>query len=145
MPDTPAPSGRPEQTGPAAADANPNASEMRLYSTTGERLYLDAGERAAFLLALDAEAPAERMYGRTLHYTGCRPTEALQLTVGRVLVSEQALVLRSIKKRRIDRRGRERAPQYRTVPVPAALIEGLDLVFNLRAGLGHTRTCRCGR
>ena len=73
------------------------------------------------------------MYGHVLHYTGCRPTEALQLTVERVLISEQALVLRSLKKRKIDRTGRERAPQYRTVPVPAALIESLDLVFNLRA------------
>ena len=75
------------------------------------------------------------MYGHVLHYTGCRPTEALQLTVWRVLVSKQAplLVLRSLKKRRINRRGRERAPQYRTVPVLAALIESLGLVFNLRA------------
>ena len=81
MPDTTAPTGRPEQTGQPAAGAGPNASEMRLYSATGERLYLDAGERAAFLLALDAEAPAERMYGHVLHYTGYRPTEALQLTV----------------------------------------------------------------
>ena len=51
---------------------------MRLYSATGERLYLNA------------EAPAERMYGHVLHYIGCRPTEALQLTVWRVLVSKQA-------------------------------------------------------
>ena len=41
--------------------------------------------------------------------------------------------MRSLKKRKIDRTGRERAPQYRTVPVPAALIESLGLVFNLRA------------
>ena len=38
-----------------------------------------------------------------------------------------------LKKRKIDRTGQERTPQYRTVPVPAALIESLDLVFNLRA------------
>ena len=76
------------------------------------------------------------MYGHVLHYTGCRPTEALQLTVGRVLISEQALVLHSLKKRKIDRTGRERAPQYRTVPVPAALIESLDLVFNSAPGSG---------
>ena len=101
--------GRPEQTGQPGTDAGPS-SEMRLYSATGERLYLDAGERAAFLSALDAEAPANHMYGHVLHYTGCRPTEALQLTVGRVLVSEQALVLRSLKKCKIDRRGQERRP-----------------------------------
>ena len=41
--------------------------------------------------------------------------------------------MRSLKKRKIDRRRQERAPQYRTVPAPAALIESLDLVFNLRA------------
>ena len=132
MPDTPAPTGRPEQTRQPAAGAGPNASEMRLYSATGERLYLDAGERAAFLSALDAEVPARRMYGHVLHYTGCLPTEALQVTVGRVLMDEAALVLRSLKKRKIDRTGQERPPQYRIVPVPAALIESLDLVFNLR-------------
>ena len=95
MPHTPAQTGPPRQTGqPAAGTGLPKqtgpSSEMRLYSATGERLYLDAGERAAFLSALDAEAPANHMYGHVLHYTGCRPTEALQLTVGRVLVSERA-------------------------------------------------------
>ena len=54
--------------------------------------------------------------------------------MGRVLIAEQALLFRSLKKRKIDRGGRERAPQHRAVPVPAALIESLDLVFNLRAG-----------
>ena len=44
MPDTPAPTGRPEQTGQPAADAGlsaqagPSASEMRLYSATGKGL-----------------------------------------------------------------------------------------------------------
>ena len=47
MPDTTAPTGRPEQTGQPAAHAGPNASEMRLYSATGERLYLPS--EAAFL------------------------------------------------------------------------------------------------
>ena len=77
------------------------------------------------------------MYGHVLHYTGCRPTEVLQLTVGRVLISEQALVLRSLKKRKIDRTGQERAPQYRTVPVPAALIESLGPVFNSAPASGR--------
>ena len=49
--------------------------------------------RTAFLLTLNAEAPAQRMYRQVLRYTGCRPTEALQLTVGRVLVSKRALVV----------------------------------------------------
>ena len=44
--------------------------------------------------------------------------------------------MRSLKKRKIDRTGQERAPQYRTVPVPAALIESLGLVFNSAPGSG---------
>ncbi|WP_241086002.1 tyrosine-type recombinase/integrase [Candidatus Vondammii sp. HM_W22] len=109
------------------------APEMRLFSPTGERLYLNAQERAAFLSALDEEEPNDRMFCQLLHYTGCRPTEALQLVPARVLIEEQAIVYRSLKKRKVDGRGRKKLAQYRAVPVPAILIEYLDLVFDLRA------------
>lgn len=107
--------------------------EMRLFSPTGERLYLTAQERGAFLSALDEEDPTDRMFCQLLHYTGCRPTEALQLIPRRVLIDEVSIVFRSLKKRKFDGRGREKQPQYRTVPVPSILIEHLDLVFDLRA------------
>ncbi len=106
--------------------------EMRLFSPEGERLYLNAQEREQFLSALDEEDPQDRLFCHVLHYSGCRPTEARELIMRRVLVDEKALVFRSLKKRKTDSQGREKQPQYRTVPVPSILIEQLDLVFHLR-------------
>jgi integrase len=107
--------------------------EMRLFGTAGERLYLTAPERHRFLAALDEEHPAARLFCHVLHYSGCRPSEALELIPRRVLVDEKALVFRSLKKRKKDARGRIKQPQFRTVPIPEILTEQLDLVFGIRA------------
>ena len=115
---------------PPASEISP---EMRIYSPAGERLYLTAEERAAFLRASIEEPPAERMFCQVLHDTGCRPTEARELTSDRILLEERGIVFRTLKKRKTDGRGRTKLPQYRTVPVSDRLIENLDLVFSLRA------------
>ena len=107
--------------------------EMRLFGPGGERLYLTALERQRFLSALDEEHPMDRLFCHVLHFSGCRPSEALELAPRRVLFDEQALVFRSLKKRKFDPRGRTKQPQYRTVPVPNILIENLDLVYGIRA------------
>ncbi len=107
--------------------------EMRLFSPAGERLYLTAQERKLFLSAAEEEERVERMFCHVLHYTGCRPSEALELSPGRILIDDQALVFRSLKKRKEDGRGRTKQPQYRTVPVPKILVESLDLVFGIRS------------
>ena len=112
-----------------AAEISP---EMRLFSPTGERLYLTAQERQRFLAALDEEVPMDRLFCRVLHFTGCRPSEALELVVGRVLVEEKALVFRSLKKRKQDSKGRTKQAQFRTVPVPEVLIEQLDYAYEIR-------------
>lgn len=83
--------------------------------------------------ALDEEDPTDRMFCQLLHYTGCRPTKALQLAPKRVLIDEVSIVFRSLKKQKFDGRGREKQPQLRTVPIPQSFIERLDLVFDLRA------------
>ena len=75
-----------------------------------------------------------RLFCHVLHFTGfVRPSDALELTPGRILIEEKALVFRSLKKRKLDSRGRVKQPQYRTVPVPEMLIENLDLVYGIRA------------
>jgi len=107
--------------------------EMRLFSPGGERLYLNADERQRFLAALDEEDPIDRMFCQLLHYTGCRPTEARELALKGVLINEQCIVFRSLKKRKTDSKGKIKLPQFRTVPVPSILIEHLDLVFDIRA------------
>lgn len=107
--------------------------EMRLFSPGGERLYLTGQERQRFLAALDEERPMDRLFCHVLHFTGCRPSEGLELTPSRILIDEMALVFRSLKKRHLDSKGRVKQPQFRTVPVPEMLIENLDLVYGIRA------------
>jgi integrase len=106
--------------------------EMRLFSPDGERLYLTTQERKRFLDALNEETREDRMFCQVLHYTGCRPSEALELTPSRILIDTKDIVFRSLKKRKIDGKGRVKQPEYRTVPVPANLIDIFDLVFDIR-------------
>lgn len=90
---------------------------FNLYDQYGTRLYLNAVERAPFLLAAEQADPPAQTLALTLHYTGCRISEALQLTVGRVDASEAVLVFESLKKRK---RG-----IFRAVPVPHHLLNTL--------------------
>lgn len=119
----------------SAAGSRPQgapAPEMRLFDDAGDRLYLSAAERAAFLAAASAQPREDRVFCHLLHFTGCRPSEALELSPDRVLLDDRAVVFRSLKKRATDRQGRPKRPQFRTVPVPARLTDDLDLVFDLR-------------
>jgi integrase len=106
--------------------------EMRLFSPGGERLYLTAQERKRFLDALNEETREERVFCQVLHYTGCRPSEALELTPSRILIDTKDIVFRSLKKRKIDGKGRVKQPEYRTIQVPSNLIDIFDLVFDIR-------------
>ena len=54
---------------------------MDLHDTQGRRLYLTAAERAAFLAAAKQAALPVRTFCLVLHYTGCRISEALALTL----------------------------------------------------------------
>ena len=111
---------------------NDFAPEMRLFDNDGQRLYLSADERKRFLDAATKENREERIFCHVLHFTGCRPSEALELTPGRVHIADHEIVFRTLKKRKRDRQGREKKPQFRTIPVPGNLIDQMDLVFDLR-------------
>ena len=97
---------------------------MQIYDTQGHRLYLTGSERAAFRTAAEAAPREVRTYCWTLLYTGCRPSEALALTADRVDFQAAVLTFESKKKRR--------SGLYRAVPVPASLLDALDLVHGLR-------------
>jgi integrase len=105
---------------------------MRIYDPQGNRLYLNAAERQAFLAAAGEEGPQERVFCHVLYYTGCRPSEALELTARRIFVDERAILIRSLKKRAFHNDGSPKEPEYRTVDVPEVLIEDIDLVFDVR-------------
>jgi integrase len=97
---------------------------MQIYDTQGHRLYLTGSERAAFRTAAEGAPREVRTYCWTLLYTGCRPSEALALTADRVDFQAAVLAFASKKKRRTG--------LYRAVPVPATLLDALDLVHGLR-------------
>ena len=110
------------------------APEMRLFDQEGRRLYLNQEERARFLKAVEKEDRENRVLCRLLYYTGCRPSEALELTPERIELDRNEIVFRSLKKRTYDQQGRVKPPRFRIVPSPAQLMDELDLVFDLRRG-----------
>lgn len=106
---------------------------MRLYDDHGQRLYLTPEERQLFAgAALHAAASNEaRTFCRTLYYTGCRPSEALQFTSDRVDFNSGVMVFRTLKKRKDPETGRPKI-KYRAVPVPGSFLDELNLVHNLK-------------
>lgn len=100
------------------------AAGIRLYTADGTRKYVTASERDAFLREAEHADRQVRTLCMTLAYAGCRLSEALALTVDRVDLAAGVLVFASLKKRRPD--------IFRAVPVPAALLDALDLVHGIR-------------
>ncbi len=98
---------------------------MDLYDKLGQRKYLNVTEWQAFLRAAAAAPPDVGTFCQTLAYSGCRISEALQLTAGRVDVADGVLVIESLKKR-------ERGI-YRAVPVPPSYLDTLASVHGVIA------------
>lgn len=97
-----------------------------LFDTEGQRLYLTTDERQAFLEAAAKASREERSFCEVLHFTGCRISEGLALTPALVDMDNKALTFQTLKKRRKD--------VYRAIPVPAQLLDTLDLVHGIRDG-----------
>jgi len=107
-------------------------SEMTLFDSSGQRLYLTPEERKRFAEAATKHSITNeaRTFCRMLYYTGCRPSEALQLTSDRINFAENSVVLRSLKKRK-DANGNPR-PVFRSVPLPDSFLDELNLVHNIK-------------
>jgi integrase/recombinase XerD len=73
----------------------------------------------------------------TLHYTGCRPSELLEITAARVDLSGGTIAIRSLKKRR-DATGTAQIV-YRSVPVPPDYLDTLDTAHDLRKAQGSRK------
>ena len=86
-----------------------------MFDRRGNRKYLNRLERRAFLDAVKQEPDAlRRAFCLTLFYTGCRISEALNLTAERVDLTGKAVVFETLKRRR---RG-----YFRAVPIPDSLV-----------------------
>lgn len=94
-----------------------------LFDPRGNRKYLTAAERAAFLKAAQEMPLPVRTFCLMLAYTGARVSEVLALTPRRFDLAAHLVIIESLKKRR---RG-----VYRAIPVPATLLAELDRVHAL--------------
>lgn len=101
-----------------------------MFDQHGKRKYLNDTERRAFLKAVKREPDVmRRAFGLTLFYTGCRISEALNLTIERIDLIENSFVFETLKRRR---RG-----VFRAVPMPDALA-----ISCCKATLGRKLTSR---
>jgi integrase/recombinase XerD len=98
---------------------------MQLYDRHGHRKYLTPSERRNFIRASESALREIRTFCGTLVHTGCRISEALELTADRIDIDDGVIVIESLKKRRKG--------VYRAVPVPLALLDALDVVHGLKA------------
>lgn len=105
-------------------------SEMRLHDPSGNRLYLNGEERAAFLAAARRQPARDRTLCEALHWTGCRPSELLEITPARVDLSGGTIAIRSLKKRR-DTSGQQKVV-FRYVPVPPEFLDTLTTAHGIR-------------
>nr|WP_249196301.1 site-specific integrase [Gluconobacter kondonii] len=120
-PQAPAPRGGNRKTPPSGVA--PQAG-MQLFDHSGARKYLTVSERTAFLKAAERAPRDVRTLAMTLAWSGCRLSEALDLTADRVDLVSGVLVFESLKKRQDG--------IYRAIPVPPVLLEALDLVHGVR-------------
>jgi integrase len=108
-------------------------SEMRLFDDDGSRLYLTETERGKFLDSAKIESRENRVFCEVLHYTGCRISEALELSPKKILNGEQSIIFRNLKKRKYNKAGKKNLPSFRSVPVETRVLEMIDLVFDLKS------------
>ncbi len=89
-----------------------------LFTIDGKRKYLTRDEQDRFFIAANQlDRATVRTLCLTMAFTGCRISEALELTIERVDLSAKAIIFRTLKQR-----GHER---YRSVPCPDILIDAL--------------------
>ena len=96
-----------------------------LFTIAGKRKYLTLDEQERFIAAANKLERAEvRTFALTLAYSGCRISEALELTLEHVDLSAKSLRLRTLKQRN--------QTTYRSVPLPDHHLDALELVHRIR-------------
>jgi len=97
--------------------------DWSLYDRQGHRKYLTEAERSAFVKAASTQEAAVHTFCLVLKDTGCRLSEALELTTDHIDMGTGVIVFRSLKKRREN--------VHRAVPVSPALLKLLNRVHGV--------------
>jgi len=114
---------------PASAPKSPSPRPFSLRNEQGHRKYLTRDERHRFRHAADALEPKKRAFCLVLFNTGCRVSEALNLTYDRIETSDSQIVLETLKQRR---RG-----IFRTIPISPELLQSLPQPANVGDSSDH--------
>lgn len=102
-----------------------------LLTIDGKRKYLTQDEQERFLIAAsELDSPEARTLCMTLAYTGCRISEALELTIERVDLSDKTIIYRTLKQGK-DKDGSPKII-YRAVPAPESYFDALKLVHGIQ-------------
>src|SRR3954470_17855671 len=104
-----------------------------LYDTKGSRKYLNQQERQSFEQAAKEAEREVRTFCLMLLYSGCRISEALELSARKIDFTSRAVVFRTLKKR-----GDKKV--YRPVPLPDHFLDELNLVHNLKVKSEKAKT-----
>lgn len=96
-----------------------------LYDQKGNRKYLTQNERQQFEQAAKEGEREIRTFCLMLLYSGCRISEALELSVKSIDFSSKAVIVRTLKKK-----GDKKV--YRSIPLPDHFLDELNLVHNLK-------------
>lgn len=104
------------------AATNGAVDEAVLFDRQGQRKYLCGSEGKRFLRAATQADPHTRAFCRLLSFTGCRISEALELTTRRLDVETDRVIFRTLKRRKRT---------FRAVPVPRSLMAELLTLANV--------------
>lgn len=91
---------------------------MRLHDQDGGRLYLNAVEREAFIACSRLAPEPIKSFCLLLIFSGCRLSEARHLSGQDILVSENSICVRTLKRRS--------KTEFRYVPVPKEIVDLLE-------------------
>ncbi|NRB53730.1 MAG: tyrosine-type recombinase/integrase [Saprospiraceae bacterium] len=99
------------------------STEWDLYDEHGNRKYLTPEEREAFFKAIPNALDREkRTFALMLYYSGCRISEALAVTHGRIDYGKKGVVFKTLKRRK---------SVFRFVPLPGHFLTKLDDVHQV--------------
>ena len=95
---------------------------LSLYSSAGERKYLNQHERQRALAAMSLLTPERALFALTLAWTGGRVSEILALRANSFQIERSLVSIRTLKRRRAC---------VREVPIAPGLMAALDRHFRL--------------
>ena len=91
-----------------------------VFNREGKRKYLTTEEGRRFRVSAERLSPRQAAFCLTVYYTGCRISEALELTSESIDLESNVVIIRTLKQRD--------DVVYRRVPIPPELIHRLSCI-----------------